>query len=312
MKLTIIIPVYKVEAYLNFCLKSIARQNVEDYEVILVDDGSPDRSGALCDAWVRKDGRFRVIHCPENRGLSAARNRGLDEAHGEYVTFVDSDDYISPHTLQANMELLALHPEADVLEYPVCVYHGTAKAYRYTPGTCEITDYTGWAHRKGYIHSYAWHKIYKRSLWKSLRFPEGRWYEDVFTIPAVLRQARYILRSDKGLYYYCSRQGSISNTFCDKGINDLLQANLTLYRTLSDNTNLNDKDLDDAYLHLCDHQIIRIQFGGTLCIPERKIPLRRALFARRPLNYRIKAILKALSGNRYCGIVARTRKVLKR
>ena len=118
MKLTIIIPVYKVEAYLNFCLKSIARQNVEDYEVILVDDGSPDRSGALCDAWVRKDGRFRVIHCPENRGLSAARNRGLDEAHGEYVTFVDSDDYISPHTLQANMELLALHPEADVLEYP--------------------------------------------------------------------------------------------------------------------------------------------------------------------------------------------------
>ena len=101
---------------------------LEDYEVILVDDGSPDRSGALCDAWVRKDGRFRVIHCPENRGLSAARNRGLDEAHGEYVTFVDSDDYISPHTLQANMELLALHPEADVLEYPVCVYHGTAKA----------------------------------------------------------------------------------------------------------------------------------------------------------------------------------------
>ena len=98
MKLTIIIPVYKVEAYLDFCLKSIARQNVEDYEVILVDDGSPDRSGALCDAWVRKDGRFRVIHCPENRGLSAARNRGLDEAHGEYVTFVDSDDYISPHT----------------------------------------------------------------------------------------------------------------------------------------------------------------------------------------------------------------------
>ena len=189
MKLTIIIPVYKVEAYLDFCLKSIARQNVEDYEVILVDDGSPDRSGALCDAWVRKDGRFRVIHCPENRGLSAARNRGLDEAHGEYVTFVDSDDYISPHTLQANMELLALHPEADVLEYPVCVYHGTAKAYRYTPGTCEITDYTGWAHRKGYIHSYAWNKIYKRSLWKSLRFPEGRWYEDVFTIPAVLRQS---------------------------------------------------------------------------------------------------------------------------
>ena len=111
MKLTIIIPVYKVEAYLDFCLKSIARQNLEDYEVILVDDGSPDRSGALCDAWVRKDGRFRVIHCPENRGLSAARNRGLDEARGKYVTFVDSDDYISPHTLQANMNCWPCTPK---------------------------------------------------------------------------------------------------------------------------------------------------------------------------------------------------------
>ena len=214
--------------------------------------------------------------------------------------------------ISPRMELLALHPEADVLEYPVCVYHGTAKAYRYMPGACEITDYTGWARCKGYIHSYAWNKIYKRSLWKSLRFPEGKWYEDVFTIPAVLRQARYILRSDKGLYYYCSRQGSISNTFCDKGINDLLQANLMLYHTLSDNTDLSEQDLDEAYLHLCDHQIMRIQFGGYLCIPERKIPLHRALFTPRPLNYRIKAILKALSGNHYCSIVARTRKVLKR
>mgnify|MGYP000532574829 CR=1 FL=1 len=148
MKLTIIIPVYKVEAYLDFCLKSIVRQNVEDYEVILVDDGSPDGSGALCDAWLRKDRRFRVIHCLENRGLSAARNKGLDAAQGEYVTFIDSDDYISPNTLQANMELLALHPEADVLEYPVCVYHGTAKLPLHAR-SMRNHDYTGWARRKG-------------------------------------------------------------------------------------------------------------------------------------------------------------------
>lgn len=312
MKLSIIVPVYRVEAYLDFCLKSIARQGVEDCEVILVDDASPDGSGALCDAWARKDGRFRVIHCPENRGLSMARNKGLDEARGEYVTFIDSDDYISPHTLKANMELLASHPEADVLEYPVCVYHGTAKAYRYTPGACATTDYTGWIRSKGYMHSYAWNKIYKRSLWKSLRFPEGRWYEDVFTIPTVLRQAHHILRSDKGLYYYCSREGSISNTFCDKGINDLLQANLKLYRVLSEEAALDDKDLDDVYLHLCNQQIVRIQYGGLMSIPERRIPLRRALFIRRPLNGRIKAILKALSGRHYCGIVAKTRKVLNR
>ena len=312
MKLTIIIPVYKVENYLDFCLKSIARQDVEGFEAILVDDASPDRCGKMCDAWARKDKRFKVIHLTENKGLSAARNRGLAEARGEYVTFVDSDDYLSPHTLEANMQLLAMHPEADVLEYPVCVYHGTARAYRYVPGRSETSDYAGWARRKGYVHSYAWNKIYRRELWDTVRFPEGKWFEDAYTVPAVLERARCILFSDKGLYYYCCHEGSISSTVCHKGINDLLQANLQLYQTLSANAILNEKDLDDMYLRLCNQQIVRIQLGGSLCIPERKIPLHRALFTRRPLNYRIKAILKALSGKHYCGIVAHTRKILKR
>lgn len=312
MKLSVIIPVYKVEAYLDSCLESMERQGMDGLEVLLVDDGSPDGSGTLCDAWARKDGRFRVIHCPENRGLSAARNTGLDEARGDCVTFVDSDDRIAPGTLRDGMELLARHPEADVLEYPVCVHHGTEKAYRYTPGACEVTDYAGWVRRKGYVHCYAWNKIYKRGLWEAIRFPEGHWYEDIYTVPSVLRRARRILLSDKGLYYYCSHEGSISNMFCDKGIDDLLRANLLLYRSLSDEGDLDEGDLDEVYLRLCDHQIMRLQSGGSMRIPERKIPLRRALLTRRPLNYRVKAVLKALSGGRYCGIVARTRKVLGR
>lgn len=312
MKLSVVIPVYKVEAYLDFCLKSVVRQGVDDCEIILVDDASPDGSGALCDTWARKNPRFRVIHCTENRGLSVARNNGLDAATGEYVTFVDSDDYISPHALQANMDLLARYPEADVVEYPVCVYHGTPEAYRYTPGACEITDYAGWVHGRGYVHCYAWNKIYRLSLWNGLRFPEGKWYEDIFTVPSALRRARYILRSDKGLYFYRGREGSISNTLCDKGIKDLFQSNFLLYRLLKNETDLNDTDLDEVYLRLCDHQIVWMQHGGGLCVPERKIPLRRALFARRPLNYRVKAILKALCGKRYCAVVARTREVLRR
>ena len=118
MKLSIIIPVYKVEAYLDFCLKSIARQNVDDCEVILVDDGSPDGSGALCDEWARKAHLFHVVHSEKNQGLSAARNKGLDLACGDFVTFVDSDDYLSPGTLGSNLKLLESMPEADVLEYP--------------------------------------------------------------------------------------------------------------------------------------------------------------------------------------------------
>ncbi|MCD8317967.1 MAG: glycosyltransferase [Paraprevotella sp.] len=312
MKLTIIVPVYKVEAYLDFCLKSIARQDVADSEIILVDDCSPDRCGAICDEWARKDPRFRVLHNLKNEGLSTARNRGLDIAQGEYITFIDSDDYLSPETLRPNMEQLEMHPEADVLEYPVCVYHGTEQAYRYVPGHHETLSYSEWIRQKGYQHSYAWNKIYRRSLWKTNRFPKGKWFEDVFTIPFVLQQARGILRTDRGLYFYCCRKGSISNTLCSKSINDLLQAHLQLYNTLSHNSDLSEKDLDDFYLGLCNPQIVHIQFGGSLYIPERRIPLCRALFTRRPLNYRIKAVLKALSGDKYCSIVARTRKALNK
>ena len=309
MKLSIIVPIYGVEAYLDFCLKSIAQQGVEGMEVILVDDASPDGCGDICDRWAEADGRFRVVHCPENRGLSAARNTGIEAARGEYITFVDSDDYLAPNTLQANMELLERHPEADVLEYPVCVYHGTSQAYRYKPGTGEATDYAGWVRNKGYMHSYAWNKIYRRPLWSGVRFPEGRWFEDILTVPVVLHRARRILNSDKGLYYYCCRDGSISNTLCERSVDELLQARLQLYTSLLRERGLDEKDLDEMYLHLCDPQILRLQLGGSLCIPERKVPLRRAVFTRRPWNYRLKAILKALSGTYYCRIVAQTRKV---
>lgn len=312
MKLTVIIPVYKVESYLDFCLKSVVRQNIADSEIILIDDCSPDRCGEICDQWAEKDTRIRVVHCLENGGLSKARNIGLDMASGEYITFIDSDDYISPQALGCNMEILESHPDADVLEYPICMFHGTKKTYRHTPGVNKTTGYAGWISRKGYLHCYAWNKIYKRHLWNNQRFPENKLFEDVYTIPFVMQQAHCILQSDKGLYYYCSREGSISNTLCDKGINDLLEANLQLYNTISTQTSVQDKDLDDLYLRLCNAQIVRIQFGGHLCIPERKIPLRRALFTKRPLNYRIKAVLKALSGTRYCHLVAQTRKALKK
>lgn len=312
MKLSVIIPVYKVEAYLDFCLKSIVRQDIADCEIILVNDCSPDRCGEICDRWAQKDSRIRVCHCPENGGLSKARNIGLDMASGEYITFIDSDDYISPQTLNNNMKVLEAHPDIDILEYPICMFHGTKKAYRYTPGINKKVGYGDWVSRKGYLHCYAWNKIYKRSLWEKQRFPENKLFEDIYTIPSVMQQARCIFQSDKGLYYYCSREGSISNTLCDKGINDLLEANLQLYNTISSQLTLKEKDLDDLYLRLCNTQIIRIQFGGRLCIPERKIPLRRALFTRRPLNYRIKAVLKALSGTHYCKLVAQTRKVLKK
>ena len=312
MKLSIIIPVYRVETYLDFCLKSSVQQNVDDCEVILVNDGSPDRSGDICDEWCRKNRNFQVIHCAQNKGLSAARNKGIEKAHGEYITFIDSDDYLSPNTLKSNLELLEKAPDVDVLEYPVCVEHGAESSYHYVPGKGEVVSFPEWMTRKGYMHSYAWNKLYRRTLWEKKRFPEGKLFEDVYTIPFILQQAGHILRSNRGLYYYCNRKGSISHTVTPRGIEDLLQAHLQLYRNVSAHPDIPEKALDDLYLCLCNPQIVSLQMGGSLCIPDRKIPLHRALFTRRPANYHLKAILKSLSGKKYCKLMAQTRKMLRK
>ncbi len=115
MKLSIIIPVYRVEATLDRCIESVLHQDIDDFEVILIDDGSPDNCPKMCDEWALRDAHIRVIHQP-NGGLSAARNAGIDAAQGEYITFVDSDDYISPDTYAPLLEDIGT---ADIIEYPV-------------------------------------------------------------------------------------------------------------------------------------------------------------------------------------------------
>ena len=120
MKLSIIIPVYRVEATLNRCVESVTNQSFDDFEVILVDDGSPDRCPLMCDEWAQKDPRITVIH-QTNAGLSAARNAGIDRAQGDYLTFVDSDDFIGTETLSEVVEQL---DDNDILEYPVCRFFG--------------------------------------------------------------------------------------------------------------------------------------------------------------------------------------------
>lgn len=312
MTLSIIIPVYKVEAYLDSCLKSVCGQDISDCEILLINDCSPDRCGEICEAWSRKDKRIRVFHHADNRGLSAARNTGLDMATGKYVTFVDSDDYIAPETLSHNLKRLQEHPEIDVLEYPVRVHHGAETSYCYRPGSGHIESFTQWVKRKGYVHSYAWNKIYLRSLWRDRRFPVGKYFEDGYTVPYVLRDAGAILTSDCGMYYYCCHDGSISNTVSLRHESDLLQATFKLFNNLVADPGLTETDKDEAYLHLCNQQIVYLQMGGTLVIPDRKIPFRRALFTRRPCHTYIKAVMMAVFGRNYCEIIAGTRKLVRK
>ena len=191
MKLSIIIPVYRVEATLDRCIESVLHQDIDDFEVILVDDGSPDNCPKMCDDWAHRDAHIRVIH-QANGGLSAARNAGIDATLGEYITFVDSDDYISPDTYASLIEDIGT---ADIIEYPV-----------YKRLSLQDKEYSNidryWLETKAYAHTYACNKVYRSSLFADVRFPVGRVFEDAYTFPLLLRRAHSIITTSKGCYHY--------------------------------------------------------------------------------------------------------------
>lgn len=130
MKVSFILPIYNVEKYLGECVESILQQTYRDFEVVLVDDGSPDNSPALCDAYAEKDSRIRVVH-KQNGGLSDARNAGLEVAKGDYVIFVDSDDFwVGKDSLQQLMELVDAHPECDFISFNCSYYYQNTNTYK--------------------------------------------------------------------------------------------------------------------------------------------------------------------------------------
>lgn len=187
MKLSIIIPVYRAEDTLERCIGSILQQSFTSYELILVDDGSPDACPLLCDEYARKDSRIHVIH-KENGGLSDARNVGIKRAKSLYITFIDSDDAIGENSLQHLMEELCQHPDVDILEYPIMERIGhphREKLLSFSPKTYQNAIEYWWA-EKGYHHTYACNKIFRRSLFQNIEFPKGKSFEDVWTIPKLI------------------------------------------------------------------------------------------------------------------------------
>lgn len=246
MKLSIIVPVYNVEQYLVRCLESIVEKMCDDYELILVDDGSTDRSGAMCDDFAREHRGLNVVvvHQP-NGGLSAARNAGIDRARGEYITFVDSDDYIDSYSLVHNMEFLAAHPEVDMLEYPVEVHAESFEAHVLTfADETQCADiFTDWVLRGGYKHCYACNKVFRARVWEKLRFPMGVYFEDVAIMPDVIRECRCVHYSSHGCYRYVMHQGSITTSYRYRKQKALFEGNHRLYREVKDVPSLHDEAL---------------------------------------------------------------------
>jgi len=231
--LSIIIPVYNVEAYLERCVSSILSQPYHNIELILIDDGSTDSSSELCDEWAAKDSQIVVIH-KDNGGVSSARNAGLKVFKGEYLTFVDPDDFIAPETYSVNMDYLLAHRDVDILQYPYCHYVSDDKISNHHQPAEAIFVGSEQIFRNWWSGSpleyVIWNKIYKRHVWDNVFFEIGRTSEDTCLVPRFVENAHSVFISTQGLYYY-QRDRVDSYTYeynCEKHL-DLFHAHSAIY-----------------------------------------------------------------------------------
>lgn len=207
-KLTIIVPVYKVEKYIHQCIDSILNQIFTNFELILVDDGSPDKCGAICDEYAKKDNRIIVIH-QDNSGVSAARNTGLNNARGEYISFIDPDDWIDSDMYYDCLEYME-NNNLDICCFDVCEVNKRKHSIKYKFEKNVIFQDEE-ALKKiliDEIDNSPCNKIYKSKTWKNVRFPIGRRFEDVATIYRTFYNAEKIGYLRKAYYYYLKREGS--------------------------------------------------------------------------------------------------------
>lgn len=208
--ISIIIPLYNVEKYMNQCLQSVVDQTYKDLEIILVDDGSPDQSGKIADKWAKKDTRIKVIH-QENGGLSNARNTGLANCHGEYIMFIDSDDIVSHDICQCLLDLLNKNDaniaicEADHVfnHEPHFSLSSQVKIYNKNDAICEM-----W-YQRSFLPS-AWGKLYDANIFKNIRFTEGIIFEDIDIMHEAFYLADKIVYTDAKLYGYMHHEDSIT------------------------------------------------------------------------------------------------------
>ena len=212
-KLSIIIPIYKVEQYLPTCLDSAILPGREDYEIIAVDDGSPDRSGQIAEEYAARYGALiRVIH-QENRGLGGARNTGIEHARGEYLLFLDSDDSLSPGALQEMLDALSTGEDVFVFDFLTVDEQGrelycTRGAER--EGCFTLAEYPALL----LDPPNAWNKLWRRSLFaeSGIRYPARLWYEDLATTPGLYLPAKSIRAIHRPWIRYLLRAGSITNS----------------------------------------------------------------------------------------------------
>lgn len=222
--ISVIVPVYNVEKYLERCVKSIAAQTYKDLEILLIDDGSTDKSGKMCDDFQQTDSRIKAFH-KQNGGLSDARNYGIEHSAGEFISFVDSDDYIDEKMLETLHRLitendadLAVCSAMDVFEGKEVTQVKEIKEFNLN----KVESYKYMLRGDG-IPS-ACNKLYKRQTVGNVRFPVGKLYEDGFFTPQILKRVEKTAVTSKPMYYYFRRADSITTKPFRKGDLDVIEA----------------------------------------------------------------------------------------
>lgn len=245
-KLSIIVPVYKVEKYINDCVGSILNQTFTDFELILVDDGSPDNCGKICDEYAKRDSRVVVLH-KSNGGLSSARNAGMDVARGEYIAFVDSDDFVASDMFE-KMIGQAISTNADMVKcgYTAVDDHHNKKAVECfskkqifnSDGMGLLDLYFG-----GVLFTVAWNAVYKRQLADKVKFPEGLINEDNYSAGVYLFWAKKVVCMNETFYFYRDNEMGLSKVARNRKLLDKAVVLCLLHEYLMDNGVNNDRFL---------------------------------------------------------------------
>lgn len=233
--ISVIVPVYNVEKYLDNCVESIVNQTYKDLEIILVDDGSPDNCPVMCDEWAKKDDRIKVIH-KENGGVSSARNIGLDNVTGEYIGFVDSDDYLKSNMYELLIEnLTATNSDISVCSTFLVDENNNIKADNIFESQVlnqeEAVKFLSYK-----MNNSLWNKLFKKDMFKGCRFDEGHTFgEDHLILLQVLKNVNRVSFISDSLYYYVQRSNSTTGSKFSKRSFDQVYMKDALYNYVKEN-----------------------------------------------------------------------------
>lgn len=273
--ISVIVPVYMVEPYLARCVKSIQNQTYQNLEIILVDDGSPDRSGEMCDAFAREDSRIRVVHTP-NRGQAAARNTGLDMMTGEYVGFVDSDDWIEPYMCQRLYERMT-EVDAQISACGIQMDHWDGRIAYFNihyPGDNQVRVYQKMDALRENLQNLRLtyspcDKLYHKDIFANLRMSEGKIYEDMEILPKCIERAQRVVYDPEPMYhYFLTEKSTIRGTFNPRR---LAEADVALEKAEDYRVRYPElyTEAMTCYVSIC-LVIVHLSYGVPSCAERRK------------------------------------------